>query len=447
MAALLFCFAAVAHAAVSGQAVTPINVSVPGGDTFVFAARFYDGFGRPAVGEKVRFSNDTCGTFPNGGYFADVTTDATGLASTTFRAFNQGITCWLVANAGVQVRFEVLTFVASNVYFSATTNPPEVRPGQTFTVTAAARYGLYNLYNADIAARVVPGTASASVFPPAANSGQAGNVTFTVTPDGRIGDYEVEFEYRGKVQRLPVKAPANPWQDMWWGGSTENGWGVSVIQHKDVLFSVIYAYDTQGKPTWFVMPGGTWNESHTAFTGALFAPKGSPYTAYDPAAFSAGSALGEATLTFTDSANVALEYNIAGNKGHKNITRQMFGAAEAPLASSWGDMWWGGATQAGWGIAVLQQYRTLFAVWFTYDAKGAPTWFVMPSGYWSDATTYEGRVFRASGSPWLVGGYDAKAFKTEDVGAFRLHFNGDTATFDYLIEGKHGAMPLSRQPF
>jgi hypothetical protein len=96
---------------------------------------------------------------------------------------------------------------------------------------------------------------------------------------------------------------------------------------------------------------------------------------------------------------------------------------------------------------VLQQYRTLFAVWFTYDAGGAPTWLVMPSGFWSDAQTYEGRIYRATGTTWLGRAYDRAAFKTIEVGTFRMGFAGDNATFDYLIEGKSGTMPLTRQPF
>ena len=103
--------------------------------------------------------------------------------------------------------------------------------------------------------------------------------------------------------------------------------------------------------------------------------------------------------------------------------------------------------EAIWGIAALQQYRTLFVVWFTYDEAGKPTWFVMPDGLWRDSATFEGRVYRASGAPWLGGPYDASAFKTVDVGLFRLRFTGDTASFEYTIEGRSGTMPLTRQPF
>ncbi len=71
----------------------------------------------------------------------------------------------------------------------------------------------------------------------------------------------------------------------------------------------------------------------------------------------------------------------------------------------------------------------------------------MPSGFWRDTSTFEGRVFRASSAPWLGVPYDAKAFKTTDVGFFRIRFSGEAATFEYTIEGRSGTMPLTRQPF
>ena len=86
-------------------------------------------------------------------------------------------------------------------------------------------------------------------------------------------------------------------------------------------------------------------------------------------------------------------------------------------------MWWGGAAQSGWGMAMLQQYRTLFAVWFTYDAAGLPTWMVMPTGFWPDASTYEGRVLRASGSPWLA------RSRPSSVGAHRWRMRGLTQPY------------------
>jgi hypothetical protein len=451
IARLLFAVVALAggfaHAAASVQPVTPVNVSVAGGETQVFAARFFDALGRPSVGETVRFANDACGTFPNGGFFVEATTDATGLASTTFRAFNQGITCWVVASAGVQVRFDVLTYVAANAYLAATLDPPDPRPGQGFTVTASVRSGAYRIFNADIAARIVPGTGSAAISPGSANSGEQGSVSFSVAPAQLLGEYGIELRFRDAVQRIAVKPRASPWQDLWWAGLGENGWGLSIVQHRDVLFSVIYVYDAAGKATWYVMSGGEWNAARNAYSGSVYAPRGAPYSAYDAKDLAIGAPVGNATLTIADGDHITLDYAIGGVTGRKGITRQFFGPATSVPGADHGDMWWGGPTQNGWGIAVLQQYRSIFAVWFTYDAAGAPTWFVMPAGTWADDATYEGRMYRAAGSPWLGAAYDAAALKVTDVGWFRFRFVEGAARFEYRVDAADGSIPIFRTPF
>ena len=435
-----------ATAANSAQALSPIKVSVAGGESHVFSARFFDAFGQPAVGETVQFANDACGRFSNGFFVMNVVTDVTGAASATFTANPQGITCWVSATAGAQVRFDVLTYSLFNVYLEGTKIPAEPLPGQAFTIVAAARVGAYHLYNVDITARVLPGTATAALSSPSGNSGQAGTVSFNVTPEG-LGDYEIELQHRSRTLRVAVRAPANPWQDLWWSGVAETGWGMSVIQHRDMLVGIIYAYDDAGKPIWYVMPGGAWNEARTAFTGAVYIPKGSPYFAYDTARFDVGASVGSATLTFNQPNGAALDYTINGVSGHKNITRLDFGRPEAAMRTGLGDLWWGGMEQDGWGIAVMQQSNTLFSNWYTYDANGAPTWFVMPGGDWKDANTYEGFLYRTTGSPWLGKTYDASKLVTTPAGWFRFTFAADAARFDYMIDGLPGSIPLVRLAF
>ena len=444
-AALLTLLPLAARSAASANAVTPLNQSVAANESQVFSVQFFDALGRPAAGETVTFANDACGTFPNGGFTYTTTTDAAGLASARFTAFAQGITCWLVASAGAQVQFNVLTYVPASAYLAATL-PSRILPGVPFTVSASAMYGAYRLYYADISARIVPGTGSANITPSDANSGQDGSVGFNVIP-GAIGDYQLELQFRDRVQRFPVKVSDAPWQDMWWAGPDENGWGMSVVQHRDTLFSVVYAYDANGHPTWYAMPGGAWNASHTVYSGPVYLPHGAPFSSYDVARFVVGDPVGTAAIDFTDAANVQLAYTIAGVSGRKAITRQPFGPVDPSSGPAVGDMWWGGIAQNGWGMALLQQYRTIFGVWFTYDATGAPTWYVMPSGSWTSASTWAGRIYRTTGSAWLGAAYDRSKLQTVDVGSFRVTFAGDTATFDYTIDGRAGSIPVERQPF
>lgn len=434
---------AIASAATAAQPLTPLNTSVLGGERQVYSARFFDASGRPSVGDTVFFSNDACGFFENGGFSTSVATDASGTASVTFTARAQGITCWVVAQAGASVRFNVFTYTLGQVALAGSASPAQARSGQPITFTARANAGAYPIYNADVTARVIP--AAAATIVPAGGSDTTRD--FTVTPSSSGGSFEVELGFRGLARRFAIAGNDTPYQDMWWGGASENGWGMSVVQHGDRLFSVIYAYDAAGAPTWFVMPGGAWNAARTAFTGALDSPRGTPYSAYDASRLAVGDAKGTATITF-EGEGATLDYAIDGMTGRKAIARQPFGPPEsvaAPVQAA--DMWWGGASQNGWGIALLQQYRTIFGVWFTYDASGAPTWFVMPAGYWSSASTWEGRVYRTAGSPWVGRTYDAGVMRSTDVGWFTLRFERNAATLTYAIDGKPGTMALMRQPF
>jgi hypothetical protein len=439
--------APVAQAAASAQTLTPLNTSVLGGTAQEYRVRFFNALNQPAVGEAVTFANDVCGTFDNGGFVQTVYTDVSGVATAVFHAFSQGITCWITATAGVSVRFNVFTYTRAQVAVDGEASPSEPRPGQDFTFTATPVQGVYPIYEADVTAKVVPITISATITPASGNTGQSGHVDFEVTPEDKPGSYAIEVTAAGVTQRW-VFASSAPYQDMWWSGPSQNGWGMSIVQHRDMLFTVIYAYDAAGKPTWYVMSGGTWNEAKTAFTGPLYLPSGSPYGAYDASRFNVNESVGSATITFSGTGKATVDYVINGITGRKSISRQLFGQeiAGAPLHGL-GDMWWGGSTQNGWGIALLQQYKALFCVWFTYDAAGKPTWFVMPAGAWTSSDTYEGKLYRTAGSPWLGQPYDPALFRINEVGAYRFRFQGDTATFDYSIDGVAGTMPLVRQPF
>ena len=448
LAALLAFAAPRVEAATSAQPITPLNTSVLGNTTQVYQVRFFNALNQPAVGESVMFSNDACGTFENGGFSQRVFTDVSGVATVVFRAFPQGITCWVNASAGVNVRFNVFTYTQIQVAIEGEATPGEPRPGQDFTFNAGPVQGVYPIYEADVTAKIIPLTISATITPESGNTGQSGRgVDFEVTPQDKPGSFAIEVTSAGVTQRF-VFAQLTPYQDMWWSGISQNGWGMSVVQHRDMLFSVIYAYDEAGAPIWYVLPGGTWNEAKTAFTGSLYLPKGAPYAAYDASKFEVGEPVGTATITFNGTSKATVDYTINGVTGHKAITRQLFGAevSGAPLRGL-GDMWWGGATQNGWGIAVLQQYKSLFSVWFTYDAQGKPTWFVMPAGTWTSSSTYEGKLYRTTGSPWLGHVYDPAMLKVIEIGSYKMKFIGDTATFDYTIDGVPGTMPLVRQPF
>jgi hypothetical protein len=221
---------------------------------------------------------------------------------------------------------------------------------------------------------------------------------------------------------------------------------MSLVQHNGTLFGAMYIYDANGKPTWLVMPSGTWDSTHTIYTGSLYTPMGSPFFGYDASHLVVGNAMGSVTITFQDANDAILDYTINGISGRKLITREIFanGSVVAPDRS---DLWWGGLPQNGWGITILQQASTLFPVWFTYDANGAATWYVMPGGTWTSTDTYEGHIYRTTGAAWIGHDYDPTKLQVFDVGTYRIQFNGDAASFGYTVDGHTGAIPLVREPF
>src|SRR5688500_12443863 len=202
-----------AWAAVSAQPLTPSNTSVMGGERQVYSVRFFDGLGQPAVGESVSFFNDACGFFDNGGFSTTVLTDMSGAASVGFTARPQGITCWLTAQAGVQVVFNVFTYTLGQVGLTGSITPAEPRPGQPFTFTGGAFAGVYPLYGARVEARVLPSGAATSAT--MAGGGQPGRTDFTVTPLG-LEPFEIEVSYRGLTRRIVMPVSESPLQDMWW---------------------------------------------------------------------------------------------------------------------------------------------------------------------------------------------------------------------------------------
>jgi hypothetical protein len=243
------------------------------------------------------------------------------------------------------------------------------------------------------------------------------------------------------------QGPAN-YQDLWWAGPQENGWGMSLSQHGSTIFGAIYVYDEQGRPVWLVLPGGSWDAGYTTYSGELYAPAGSWFGNYEASRFTVGSPVGQASLRFHGLDTATLTYTINGVSGSKSITRQRFGPVDSTPMATYSDLWWGGQAQNGWGVAISQQYRTLFAVWYTYDPAGRTVWYVVPGGSWSAANVFSGTAYRTTGSPWLGRAYDPAAFDVQPVGNVTFTFTDlNNAVMSYTVDGVSGTRAIVRQPF
>ena len=264
------------------------------------------------------------------------------------------------------------------------------------------------------------------------------------------------------VHTIPVAASGPGLRDYtghWWGGTIENGWGMTLNQHGQALFGVLYFYDATGEPTWAVMPGGTWNADSTVFTGDLYTPYGAPYTNYDASQLVPGSATGSMTLTFANAGSITASYRLGYSQfdprgrslttfGQKNLIPLILNEGRSPGGLAVADMWWGGAAQNGWGISINQRGSELFAAWFTYGADRRPTWFIVSGNNWS-LNTFLGQVFRVTGSAWLGVPYDPSQVRTTTAGAANITFaGGSQGTFEYSILATGSATkPIERQQF
>jgi predicted extracellular nuclease len=248
------------------------------------------------------------------------------------------------------------------------------------------------------------------------------------------------------ITNSPLIGPLD-YSDIWWAGPSESGWGMTIAQKGTQQFNAFYVYDAAGKPVWYVMGNGVWNQDYTKFTGSIYQPTGSLFSNYDARRWQIGASLGTATLTFTDANNAVFDYTLNGVTAKKNITRFIYGAQDAAPKITVKDIWWAGEVENGWGVSIAQQDRSLFAAWYTYGADGKATWFVMSGGTWT-GTTYSGTLYTTTSSPWLGVPYDATQFRTQSVGTVSFDFRDqDNAKMTYTVNGVTQTKSISRFAF
>jgi len=109
--------------------------------------------------------------------------------------------------------------------------------------------------------------------------------------------------------------------DLWWPNA-EPGWGIQLVQNRDVVFATLYVYGPTGSPTFYVAtlenpPGdtGIWVGTVYAATGPWFGG------AFNPAAV-VETAVGSMTFVLTGIGTGTLAYTISGTGVSKTIHRQ-----------------------------------------------------------------------------------------------------------------------------
>jgi hypothetical protein len=115
------------------------------------------------------------------------------------------------------------------------------------------------------------------------------------------------------------------------------------------------------------------------------------------------------------------------------------------LDDNYTDLWWN-ANESGWGINFNHQDNTLFGTLFTYDSTGAPMWLVMSQGVRLGAGSYQGTLYRTTGSPFNAVPFTGAA--VTGVGTMRVDFSDHShGTLTYTVNGTQVTKAITRQLF
>jgi hypothetical protein len=242
---------------------------------------------------------------------------------------------------------------------------------------------------------------------------------------------------------------------LWWGGAAESGWGVNLAQQGGIVFATWFTYDAQGNPSWLVMSDGRATGANS-YAGTLYRTSGPGLgRSFDPSAVTR-TAVGSATLSFSDADHGTLTAVVDGAQVTRSITRQVFDArvpmcaagGNAGASGNYQDLWWRlGGSESGWGLNLAHQGNKLFLTWFTYAENGTPLWLVASDVSRQADGSYAGTLYRTTGTA-LTKAWDAGRASTTAVGSVRFSFSdGANGTFAYTVNGTSGSKPIARQVF
>ena len=141
------------------------------------------------------------------------------------------------------------------------------------------------------------------------------NTTETCTINAILGG--------SRLTPLASQYPSIDYTGAWYNRS-EAGWGVSVVKGTTTTLGIIiYHYDLNRAPAWFILQDGVW-QNPTTFSGALFRYNGPPYSdTFNPGLVSSAPA-GTATLSFASATQASITYTIGATTQTKSIEKLSF---------------------------------------------------------------------------------------------------------------------------
>jgi hypothetical protein len=136
-----------------------------------------------------------------------------------------------------------------------------------------------------------------------------------------------------------------------------------------------------------------------------------------------------------------------GQAGPITLTVSGTATVSAPGLNVQG-LWWGSASESGWGVNLTQQGDIVFATWFTYDAAGKGQWLVMSNGARVGANSFSGTLYRTTGPAYHSAAFDKNLVQSTAVGSATFTFtNAGSGVFSATVDGVSTTKAITRQLF
>ena len=268
------------------------------------------------------------------------------------------------------------------------------------------------------------------------------------------------------------------YQGLWWRSpaGSESGWGLNIAHQGDILFATWFTYDTDGSGMWLVMPEtrlssmmdygddygygygyGMGMMGKIEYAGAIYRTTGPAFSAvpFNPSSVAA-TAVGLATLSFTDAANGTFTYTVNGVTQMKPITRLVYSSPvpgcdfnTSVASTAYQDIWWApGGVESGWGVNLTHQGDILFATWFTYGSDRKGMWIIMSNGAKTGPNTFAGGLYRTRGPAFNAASWDATKVEVTPAGSATFAFSdANNGTFAYTLDGVSQVKAITRMVY
>lgn len=170
---------------------------------------------------------------------------------------------------------------------------------------------------------------------------------------------------------------ASEFQGAWWGGAAQSGWGISVFVGSDYLVGAWFTFDSAGKPTWKMLNPCPVKEVGSICSGQVLSFSRSPSTYYDNREHKASIA-GFGSLSISEESKGSWKFTDDYAKVEKDVFRMALGTGAKRGRIEPTGVWWGGAQERGWGLAIFEADQGLpTGVWYTHADDGSPVWYFL----------------------------------------------------------------------